>query len=387
MNYNHPYDYNEESVMKLDEKFGEVSEDRFLYCIQQQHRWDLEKVNNFIARLRTSHQYTLKELDRLRILEKTYNKEYPTNHKRYVSIVQTTVSKMHCTLSGLKKIVAEFRNRGKNKKDATIMDESALFSGPYSKDVFGWDTYKDSSAQDLLNELNSFLKDARECIDLAVKMIKDEAEITNDPNRAYPLFVHDYQRSVSDNRMLIKMIEDQRPDLKNDFVKSLEEAEDAKTLIASLFHSFNRANFNYNSACLAIHEGNKADLTPEESLIWGREKEEKVKRIRLLLEHIPELLAQREDAIGWKGRLSGEFVMHLLYWCGWDGTKNEAMLKYITNGCQGKIGVVKMGAVMFEKRKLAHVSNEEVRKKQDTFNRQMDEFVDSFMKESKDNSN
>ena len=373
--------------MKLDEKFGEVSEDRFLYCIQQQHRWDLEKVNNFIARLRTSHQYTLKELDRLRILEKTYNKEYPTNHKKYVSIVQTTVSKMHCTLSGLKKIVAEFRNRGKNKKDATIMDESALFSGPYSKDVFGWDTYKDSSAQDLLNELNSFLKDARECIDLAVKMIKDEAEITSDPNRAYPLFVHDYQRSVSDNRMLIKMIEDQRPDLKNDFVKSLEEAEDAKTLIASLFHSFNRANFNYNSACLAIHEGNKADLTPEESLIWGREKEDKVKRIRLLLEHIPELLAQREDAIGWKGRLSGEFVMHLLYWCGWDGTKNEAMLKYITNGCQGKIGVVKMGAVMFEKRKLAHVSNEEVRKKQDIFNRQIDEFVDSFMKESKENSN
>ena len=47
MNYNHPNDYNEESVMKLDEKFGEVSEDRFLYCIQQQHRWDLEKVNNF----------------------------------------------------------------------------------------------------------------------------------------------------------------------------------------------------------------------------------------------------------------------------------------------------------------------------------------------------
>lgn len=387
MNYNHPYDYNEESVMKLDEKFGEVSEDRFLYCIQQQHRWDLEKVNNFIARLRTSHQYTLKELDRLRILEKTYNKEYPTNHKKYVSIVQTTVSKMHCTLSGLKKIVAEFRNRGKNKKDATIMDESALFSGPYSKDVFGWDTYKDSSAQDLLNELNSFLKDARECIDLAVKMIKDEAEITNDPNRAYPLFVHDYQQSVSDNRMLIKMIEDQRPDLKNDFVKSLEEAEDAKTLIASLFHSFNRANFNYNSACLAIHEGNKADLTPEESLIWGREKEDKVKRIRLLLEHIPELLAQREDAIGWKGRLSGEFVMHLLFWCGWDGTKNEAMLKYVTKSCHGKIGVVKMGAVMFEKRKLAHISNEEVRKKQDIFNRQMDEFVDSFMKESKENSN
>ena len=91
MAYSTPYDYSEESVKTLDEKFGEVSDDRFLYCIQEQQRWDLEKVNHFIARLRTSHQYTLRELDGLRELEKTYNKEYPTNHKKYVSVVQTTV--------------------------------------------------------------------------------------------------------------------------------------------------------------------------------------------------------------------------------------------------------------------------------------------------------
>ncbi|MBR4239796.1 MAG: hypothetical protein IKQ03_10370 [Prevotella sp.] len=387
MAYNTPYDYSEESVKTLDEKFGEVSGDRFLYCIQEQRRWDLEKVNHFIARLRTSHQYTSRELDGLRELEKTYNKEYPTNHKKYVSVVQTTVSKMHCTLSGLKKIVAEFRNKGKNKKDATLMDDTPLFTGPYSKDVFGWEAYEDNSAQDLLNELNSFLKDAEECIDLAVKMINEETEICNDPSLAYPLFVRDYQRSISDNRMLIKMIENQRPDLDNGFVKAYEEAEDARKLIASLFHAFNRANFNYNSACMAIHEGKKADLTLEESLIWGLENEKKVKQIRLLLSHIMELVEQREDTIGWKGMLSGAFVMHLLYWCGWDGTKNKAMLDYITKGCQGKIGVVKMGAVMAEKRKLAYLSNDVVAKKQNAFNQQMDDFVDGIMQKSSGNGN
>ena len=159
MAYSTPYDYNEDSIRRLDEKFSEIEHDRFLYCIQEQQKWDIEKVNNFIAQLRTSHLYALKELDRLKKLEPTYNKEYPTNHRRYVTTAQEVVSRMSSTLSGLKKIVAEFRSKGKNKKEVTIMDNTPLYTGPYMQDLFGWDTYKDQSAQDLLQELNSFLED------------------------------------------------------------------------------------------------------------------------------------------------------------------------------------------------------------------------------------
>ena len=66
MAYSTPYDYNEDSIRRLDEKFSEIEHDRFLYCIQEQQKWDIEKVNNFIAQLRTSHLYALKELDRLK---------------------------------------------------------------------------------------------------------------------------------------------------------------------------------------------------------------------------------------------------------------------------------------------------------------------------------
>ena len=69
MAYSTPYDYTEDSVRQLDEKFSEIEHDRFLYCIQDQQKWDIEKVNNFIAQLRTSHTFTLKELDRLKELE------------------------------------------------------------------------------------------------------------------------------------------------------------------------------------------------------------------------------------------------------------------------------------------------------------------------------
>ena len=94
MAYSTPYDYNDDSIRHLDEKFGEIDCDRFLYCIQVQQKWDIEKVNNFIAQLRTSHIYASRELDRLRELNKTYNKEYPTNHRRYVTTAQEVVSKM-----------------------------------------------------------------------------------------------------------------------------------------------------------------------------------------------------------------------------------------------------------------------------------------------------
>ena len=386
MAYSTPYDYNDDSIRHLDEKFGEIDCDRFLYCIQVQQKWDIEKVNNFIAQLRTSHIYTSRELDRLRELEKTYNKEYPTNHRRYVTTAQEVVSKMSSTLSGLKKVVAEFRNKGKNKKEVSIMDDTPLYDGPYMNNLFGWDTYKDQNAQDLLQELNSFLQDAQECIDIAVKMIEDEIAISQDPETAYPIYMDNYHRSVSDSRLLIKMIESQRPDLDNGFVKALEEAEDAKLFIASLFHTFSREQFIYNSACVAIHEGKKADLTKEESLIWGLENERKVKRLRLLLDHILELSEEMDGVIGWKGMLKGYYVMRLLYWCGWDGTKNDKILNYITNRCKGTIEVVKMNAVMTERRKLTRLTSHEDQVEQLAFNRQIEAFIDNLEENATESS-
>jgi hypothetical protein len=377
MSYSTPYDYNDDSIRKLDEKFSKIEVDRFLYCIQVQQKWDIEKANNFAAQISTSHTYTLKELNRLKEMEPTYNKEYSTNHRKYITTAQEVVSKMGSTLSGLKKIVSEFRDKGKKKKDVTIMDETPLFAGPYSTDCFGWDAYDDNSALKLLQELNSFLKDANECIDIAMKMIKDEIATSNSPEIAYPIYLKDYYSSVSDSRQLIKMIESQRPDLNNDFVKALEEAEDAKKLIASLFHTYNREQFVLNSACVAIHQGKKGELTKEESLIWGLENEAKVKRLRLLLDHILELKDSMEGVMGWEGKLKGHFVMRLLYWCGWNGSKNEAMLNYITKRCKGKIGVVKMGAVLTEKRKLARQLTPSADKEQQhAFNRKIDAFID-----------
>ena len=120
-------------------------------------------------------------------------------------------------------------------------------------------------------------------------------------------------------------------------------------------------------------------------MIWGIENERKVKRLRILLDHIPELPNHMKNVIKWKGMLSGYFMMRLLKWCGWDGSKNTAMLDYITKRCKGVIGVVKMGAVIAERRKyIIHKDNGVNYEEQNAFNKEIDAFIDDLI--AKENS-
>lgn len=382
MPYSSHIDASEETLRMLDEKFTPVQDDRFLYSLQQKKR-DLEGLLTFNARLQLSYDYTLQEYNRLQELRKTYNQEYPTEHKKYFSTAVKLMSKMRSTLSAFKKIVDEFhpkKKRGaKYKEGVTAYERTPLYNGPYSQDLFGWEVYPERSVKDLFNNLNDYLKLAKNCLKLCLEVIDEEKAIRNDPERAYELYKDSFNRSVSGNRRLIDDMIKNNVYLDNDIVKVMEEAEDVKALIASLYHEFNHSDWNHFCACKTISDGRKVGLTEEESLLFGKDNTETVIRIRALLDHILELAEQRDDVIGWEGMLDGCFVMRLLFWCGWNGSKNEALLNYITKRCEGKVNVVKMGAVMRHKRLLVTINNDDIRQQQDTFNAEIDAFVDAIM--------
>lgn len=380
----------EETLRMLDEKFKPVAEDRFLYSLQQK-RWSIEDIHKFNARLQISYDYTLKEYERIQELRKTYNREYPTDHKKYLSTAIELMSKMRSTLSAYRKIADGFQPKKKRgskvKEGATACDRTPLYNGAYSQDAFGWEVYPDKAVKDLLKNLNDYPELAGKCLNLCLEVIDEEKAVRDDPEWAYALYQNSFDRSVS---RCLQFIEDmKRRDEKgdHDLVKAMEEAEDVKQLIAELYHAFSHSDFNFFCACKTISDGRKAGLTPEESTLFGKDSIEKVTRIRTLLDHITELIQQREDAIGWEGMLDGEFVMHLLYWCGWNGTKNEALLNYVTKRCEGKVNVVKMGAVMRVKRLLVFKDNDVVEQEQQTFNRAMDRFVDAVLGNTAENHN
>ena len=387
MPYSSHIDASEETLRMLDEKFTPVQDDRFLYSLQQKKR-DLEGLLTFNARLQLSYDYTLKEYTRLLELKKTYNQEYPTEHKKYFSTAVQLMSKMRSTLSAYKKIVDEFhpkKKRGtKYKKDVSAYERTPLYNGPYSQDMFGWETYPDKSVKDLYNNLNEYLELAGNCLKLCLEVIDEEKAIRADPERAYDLYKNSFDRSVSGNKRLIDDMIKNNVFLDNDIVKAMEEAEDVKALIANLYHEFNYSDWNHFCACKTVSDGRKVGLTEEESLLFGKDNTETVIRIRALLDHILELAEQRDDVIGWEGMLDGCFVMHLLFWCGWNGSKNEAMLNYITKRCEGKVRVVKMGAVMRQKRLLVTIDNDDIRQRQNAFNAEINAFVDAILGESPD---
>ena len=380
----------EKTLRMLDEKFKPVAEDRFLYSLQQKN-WTIEEIHNFNARLLISYEYTSKEYERIQELRKTYNKEYPTDHKQYLSTAIELMSKMRSTLSAYRKIADGFRPRKKRgskvKEGVMACDRTPLYNGAYSQDAFGWEVYPDKAVKDLLKNLNDYLELAGKCLDLCLEIIDEEKEVRNTPDWAYALYKDSFDRSVSNSKRLIEFMKQQGGTIDHDIVKAIDEAKDVKQLIAELYHGFNHSDFNFYCACKTISDGQKAGLTPEEAALFGKDNIDKVIRIRTLLGHILELAQQRDDVIGWEGMLNGKFVMHLLYWCGWKGSKNEDLLSYVTKRCEGKIRVVKMGAVMREKRLLVILDNAEIARQQEAFNRAMDTFVDAFLGNTAENNN
>ena len=380
----------EETLRKLDEKFKPVAEDRFLYSLQQK-RWTIEEVHTFNARLQISYEYTSKEYERMKELRKTYNKEYPTDHKQYLSTAIELMGKMRSTLSAYRKIADGFRPKKKRgskpKEGITACDRTTLYNGAYSQDAFGWEVYPDKAVKDLLNNLNDYLELAGKCLDLCLEVIDEEQAIRTTPEWAYALYKDSFDRSVSNSKRLIEFMKQQGGTIDHDIVKAIDEAKDVKQLIAELYHAFNHSDFNFFCACKTISDGQKVGMTPEEAALFGKDNIDKVIRIRTLLDHISELIDQRDDAIGWEGMLDGAFVMHLLFWCGWNGSKNEALLNYVTKRCEDKIRVVKMGAVMRVKRQLVNLDNAEIAKQQEAFNRAMDLFVNAYLGNSTENHN
>jgi hypothetical protein len=381
---------NEDTLRTIDEKFAPVGDDRFIYSLQQK-KWKPEDIHGFISKLQISYEYTELEYKRILKLKDTYNLDYPSDHKLYFDTAIKLMNKIHSTLASYNNIINGFnpkKKRGKKyKNDIKSHDRTALFKGAYSKDMFGWDPYDERSVQNLYKDLNDYLILANNVLKTCLDIIDEEKAIRSDPELAYPLYENSYNRSVNNNRKLIESIDKANVNIDNCIVKAMEEAEDVKKLIASMFHEINHADFNFFCACKKISDGRKAGLTPDELIAFGKENAEKAFRLRTLLDHIMELTEQRDDVIGWKGMLAGKFVMHLLFWCGWDGRKNENMLRCISMPCTGIIGVVKMGAVMTEKRKLINIDNKEIMKQQSAFNQEMDAFVDSFSKESPQETN
>lgn len=380
-------DFSEDTLTALDTKFRKVCDDRFIYCMQE-GKWNMDDVIRFKGRIEIALQYASAEKGRLKKLSENYNSEYPTNHKKYFTTAADLMSRMRSTLSTYKKIVYEFRT-GKHKrisssKKAACHGRTSLMEGEYSRDVFGWEAY-DAQVKELYSLMEAYLKIARDCCEICKKVIDEEKEIRKNPEQSLSLYNDSYNRALRDQHTTIKQLEDADVTLENGIVKAMREAEDVEKLIAELYHMMNHDGFNNFVVSKALSDAKAAGIDEDELLLWGKDNFPQVLRVRTVLEHIMELDVDKEKH---KGKLSGYFMMRFCYWCDiLDNSQHAVLLSYVTRKLKGITKVCTLGAIKAEKKKKLLLTNEENGKKQEGFNRQIDEFLESLQGKDSDHVN
>ena len=390
MAYSTHFEHTEDSIHMLDEKFGNVVDDRFIYCLKE-GKWKLDDIIRFKSRLELAYSYTNMEYDRLLELRKTFNKEYATNNNKYFSTAAQLMSKMRSTLSAYKKIIYEFREgkgkrNGRSQQTLSAYDHSPLVGGAYSPDCFGWEPY-DDAVKNLYKLLVSYLDDAKKCLDICNEVIEEEAFIRSNREQYLPLYDNCFNRSFHNNRVTIQALNKAKICYDNEYVTAMEDAADVEALISELFHMLDVAQWNDFVISKGVHDALKVGLTPLEGFLWGKDSEAKVLRVRLLLSHISEL-GEKIKLTNHHGKLSGFFLMRLFSWCEiLNPSQHGKLLEYVQGAIAGVFDTVNIGAVNAEKRKDFLLDNDIRYEKQIQFNAQIDAFIDQLQEKQQTSDN
>ena len=385
MAYSTRIEHTEESLRMLDEKFGQVTDDRFMYCLKE-GKWDMDDLVRFKGRLELAQQYTSNECDRLEKLSKTFIYAYATNHNKYFTTAAELMSSMRSTLSAYRNIITEFRDtKGKRcatpKQEVSRFDHSALIGGEYSRDMFGWECY-DAKAKEVFDLLVGYLNDAEKCLKICLKVIEDEAYVRLHKELYMKIYQDSFNHTFYDNRRTIQKLRDNDVDYDNDILKMMEDAEDVEKLIAEFYHMLDVAEFNDFVISKGIWDGRKNGLDDDETFLWGKENRARVLRVRLLLEHLNELEPDMKMTKH-KNKLSGYFLMRLFNWCEIrDNRQHPTLLRYVRKKVKATYDTDKIGAVNAAKRELLNLpSYDEDQETQKAFNQQINAFVDKLIEE------
>ena len=367
----------EDTLMMLDDSLPQTSVDRFVYGLQQR-KWKEWDITQFTASVRTSHTYAILENSRLNEWKETFNEEYATDHNTYFSTAERSMNRIRCTLSGIKKAVTKLCYTSKKQLPTdvdtpTVYERSPLLNGQYSPDLFGLDAYGQSVKQ-LYDELINYLGTASKNVELCLEVIEREKYMHQHPEEIVEVHDKCYQVTFNHSRSIIKRFLNYGGNVDNDTLRAMEQAEDAKTMIAELFHMLNVDQWNDYVICKATTEAQNIGLTQEELFLWGRERKEHILLVRKLLKHLDELEMKKVK----KGSaLSGYFCMRLFNWCDINDDRQHGVLRdYVDKNYNGS--VVKIGAVNAEKRKCLLLDNSENRRQQEAFNSAINHFLERF---------
>ena len=177
-------------IIRICETFMKEGGDR-LMCAMGLRKWDIDEIERLAVYIVQSRQKMETELIRLRKYKEDFNDMFATDHNNYYNSVAELLSHIRSHTSPLKNLLKKTCNRRHpdkkeckryNIKPKSVRKESVLASGSYQKPIFSIDDpTTPAQVSGLFRELKKFFADEKECMEICVVVLDEEAEIRKDP--------------------------------------------------------------------------------------------------------------------------------------------------------------------------------------------------------------
>ena len=297
-------------IIRICETFMKEGGDR-LMCAMGLRKWDIDEIERLAVYIVQSRQKMETELIRLRKYKEDFNDMFATDHNNYYNSVKS------------------------------VRKESVLASGSYQKPIFSIDDpTTPAQVSGLFRELKKFFADEKECMEICVVVLDEEAEIRKDPVKSKYVLDKYRRKAFEKLRGQIMLISD-------DMISTLKEITPAYQCFKNFatdeafaqeeFHKHNVTDMDHFCLIELAVSKQKNKLENDELANWG-DNPSWVKKIRYVIKHFDELLPN-----DFSHKKMGQYEY---YFCKWALPQNISnATKYFIKHYNGKWKVSKYGAV------------------------------------------
>ena len=336
-------------IIRICEIFIKEGGDR-LMCAMDMRKWDLDEIERLAVYIVQSRQKMETELNRLRKYQYDFNDMFATDHNDYYNSVAIMLKHIRSHTSPLKILLKKTCNHKHPNQKAcqrhhikpkSVRKESVLASDIYQKPIFSIDDpTTPSQVSGLFRELKKFFADEKECMEICVKVLNEEAEIRKDPVKSKYVLDKYRRKAFEKLRGQIMLISDDTISTLKEITPAYQRFKSFATDEAFAQEEFHKHNItDMDHFCLielaVAKQNNKLDN--DELANWG-DNPAWVKRIKYVIKHFDELLPSN-----FSHKMMGEFQY---YFCKWalPGNISNAT-KYFNKHYNGKWKVSQYAAV------------------------------------------
>lgn len=336
-------------IISLCDTFLNEGGDRIM-CAMGMRKWDVEMIERWSDYIVECRQKMEKELKRLNKYKDEFNDMFATDHNDYYNSVEILLSKIRSHTAPLKNLLKVTCSRKHpNRRDCQrfnisskpVIQESVLVTGTYQKPLFNIDDpATPKQVVGFFHELLKFFAEEKECMEICVAVLKEEAEIRKDPIKSK--YVLDKYR-----RMAFEKLRGQIMLISDDMISVLKEITPAyqcfknyasdESFAQEEIHKHNVTDMDHFCLIELANAKQECKLDNDEVLNWGNNTS-LIKKIRYVIKHYDELLPDN-----FTHKMMGKFQY---YFCKWalPGNISQAT-KYFNKHYKGKWKVSKYGAV------------------------------------------